>query len=126
MSVLALLGEVVSLTATTPPEAKPEHWYLNAGLLALVGTIFGGVGLKTAEKIMGRSADKREAGRDYRGEITELVTRMDKLELEVGFWRNRFYEEQEHNAILRIAMIQGGLVPPPLVASPPKTEAPTP
>jgi len=124
MSALDLVGVVVTLT-TAPSAAKTDPIYLNPAVLALAGTVFGGVGLKTLEKWLARGAEKREAGRDYRGEINELVDRMNKVEEEVGFWRNRFYEEQEHNHVLRIAMIQGGLTPPPLVARPPMTEAPT-
>lgn len=122
MTLLDLFG----VAAAVAQQPKPNPWYFNPGVLALAGTIFGASGLKMVEKWLSRGAEKREAGRDYRGEIAELVTRMDAVEQQVTFWRNRFYEEQEHNHVLRIQMIQGGLTPPPLIAQPPKTEAPTP
>lgn len=114
------------ITMATEETIVSGPWYSSPGFIALMGTLFGGAGLKVIEKFMSRTAEKREVGRDYRGEIGELVNRMDKLEEEVTFWRRRFYEEQEANALLRIAMIQGGLTPPTQVAMPPSTpEAPT-
>jgi len=80
--------------------------------IALIGTILGGVGLKVAEKFLNKHAEQRDDRKDYREEINELRTRLDTVENEVTFWRNRFYEEQEDNAMLRVLLIQNGVSPP--------------
>lgn len=89
-----------------------------AGLWGLLGTIVGGWFVHWGQKRLKLMDDKRETGRDYRAEISELVRRLDGLESEVTFWRRRFYEEQENNALLRITLIQNGIQPPPLVLMP--------
>lgn len=88
--------------------------------LALVGTLFGGAGLKVIEAYLSRSKDKQVVRRDLVEELHKLQERLDLVEDEVTFWRSRYYEEQEDSAKLRILMIQNGLEPPSKVVYPPK------
>lgn len=94
------------------------------GLWGLLGTVFGAWLVHVGQKRLKQMDSDMSKGRDYRGEINELVTRLDALELEVTFWRRRFYEEQENNALLRITLIQNGIQPPPLMLMPHGPDAP--
>ena len=85
------------------------------GLWGLLGTVFGAYIVHLGQKRLKATDDRSTTNRDYRGEISELVARLDSLENEVTFWRNRYYEEQEHGAMLRILLIQNGITPPPLI-----------
>lgn len=78
---------------------------------ALLGALFGGVGLKIVEKFLNRSVEARATRQDYRLEIKELQDRLDKVESEVDTWRQRFYEAEVKIARLKIQVIQlGGIV----------------
>lgn len=91
----------------------------NPPLLAGIFTLLGGVGLKVVEKFMNKNVEKRDDRKEFREQIEGLQKRLDEVEKEVTFWRNRFYEEQEDNATLRIQMITGGLTPPTKTVIPP-------
>ena len=88
--------------------------------LALIGTIFGGVGLKIIEKMLNRDNDYREDKKDYRDEIKELRDRLDKVEAEVDEWRERYYHNEEEIHTLRAFIIGMGSEPPERKALPPK------
>jgi len=87
--------------------------------IAFIGTIFGGAGLKFIEKWLNRSKESADVRRNLHEEIKDLNSRLDTVENEVTFWRNRFYEEQEENAMLRIQLIENGLKPIPKTPIPP-------
>lgn len=101
-----MILESLYVMATTATITNP--WYVNPGFIALLGTLFGGAGLKVIEKWLGKSAEKRSERRDLNEEITNLVNRIDKLENEVTQWRTMYYHEQEQVALLRVLVIQNG------------------
>ncbi|MDN4162936.1 hypothetical protein [Nocardioides abyssi] len=94
-----------------------------AGWLALAGTLFGGIGLKYAERWWNRGAEKSKAqldmNADYREQIKQLQdthkdcqTRLDVVEEEVSEWRKRAFEAEEQVALLRIIVVKmGGELP---------------
>ena len=72
-------------------------------LIALVGTIFGGAGLKLTERWLNRAKEKNDTAREirdelrtdmaaYRKEILELKAEVDKVENEVNQWQDKYYE----------------------------------
>lgn len=65
------------------------------GLIALIGTIFGGAGLKIIESWLSKSARKTDDAKEIRDElrltITELRTEISELEKAVDRWRTDYY-----------------------------------
>jgi HAMP domain-containing protein len=65
------------------------------GLIALIGTIFGGAGLKIIESWLSKSARKTDDAKEIRDElrltITELRTEISELEKSVDRWRTDYY-----------------------------------
>lgn len=63
--------------------------------IALIGTIFGGIGLKFAEKWLGRSKERTDDAAQIRDElrieITSQRAEIKELELEVERWRTEYY-----------------------------------
>jgi hypothetical protein len=92
---------------------------LDPGWVALLGTIFGGVGLKVAEKWLSKGRENAEAnaqqGRDYRLEIKELTDRMDVVEKREEEWREKYFKSQEENAELRVKLKKTGNTGPTVV-----------
>lgn len=97
---------------------------IDGAWLALIGTLFGGAGLKLIEAYLGRGSAKSTIRRDLVEEVGKMQERMDRVEEEVTFWRSRFYEEQEYGAKLRIMLIQEGLEPPERIIHPPVRKNP--
>lgn len=89
-------------------------------VVAAIFTVIGGLLLKLSESLINGKKEKRDDRTELREEITQLRERLDTVEEEVTFWRNRFYEEQEDNAMLRVLMIQAGMTPPHKVVGPPE------
>lgn len=87
------------------------HLHLDPAWIALIGTIFGGLGLKLTEKWLGRHTDAIPIRSQLWQEVKDLNERIDKLEEQILFWRGRYYEEQERNAVLRIQLVQHGIAP---------------
>lgn len=83
--------------------------------IALIGTLCGGIGLKVLEHWLGKSKEKNAeaagARRDLTAEVKDLVDRVDKLESEVTQWRDRYYTEQEKRHLLRLQILEAGLIP---------------
>lgn len=99
------------------------------GWLALCGTVIGTLGLKLLEKRLNKGKEQIDVRKDFREEITQLrdannqcQVRLDKVEEEVTFWRNRFYEEQEENSVLRVMLINKGIEPPAKRVIPPSQQ----
>lgn len=97
---------MIALTVTTFLGTIP------AGVWALIGTLFGGAGLKAVEHWLNRNADKQAARRDYREEINELLARMDSLEAEVTTWKDKYYRGQEEILTLKAMVIGAGIAVP--------------
>lgn len=74
-------------------------------VIALAGTVFGGVGLKVAEHWLGRSKIKvDDAARlrdELRLEITALREEIKQLELAVDKWRDQAYKSREECTALQ-------------------------
>lgn len=81
-------------------------------LIALVGTIFGGAGLKITERWLNRAKEKNDTAKQirdelrtdmatYRKEITDLKTELDKVEAEVNAWQDKYYELRDKYVTLK-------------------------
>lgn len=81
-------------------------------LIALVGTIFGGVGLKVTERWLGRAKERNDAAKQirdelrtdmatYRSEILTLKAEVDKVEDEVVAWQEKYFEMRDKYSTLR-------------------------
>jgi hypothetical protein len=68
---------------------------INEAYLALIGTVFGGAGLKVVESVLGRGRRRDDLASSLRTELrsdnSELRAEVDKLEASVDEWRNRYY-----------------------------------
>lgn len=71
----------------------------NAGFIALVGTIFGGVGLKLVEhwlnKSQERTTEQQNMREELREEIQGLKNEIRNLNLEVDKWRGMYYTTRD-------------------------------
>lgn len=83
--MLELLGQI------------PDPW------LALIGTLFGGVGLKIIEHFLNRGKAKVDIATQLRDElrkdIKELQDRVDELEADNEKWRARAFKAEEEVAV---------------------------
>jgi ribosomal protein L29 len=74
----------------------------NEALLALAGTIFGGVGLKVIEQLLGRGKRRVDIAtslrNELRTELTELRDDNDKLESALDEWRTKYFKLVAHMA----------------------------
>lgn len=68
----------------------------NPALLALIGTLFGGVALKITEKALGRQKEKNdiasELRKELRDEVTQLRDELRKVETELDQWKVKYYD----------------------------------
>jgi predicted nucleic acid-binding Zn-ribbon protein len=76
---------------------------LNSAVIALIGTIFGGAGLKVAEGFLNRSKNRLEKEKfdadtasnmreELRKEVSELRGELRKVEGELDIWRGKYYD----------------------------------
>jgi cell division protein FtsB len=83
----------------------------NAGFVALVGTIFGGAGLKIIESWLGRAKERSDQGAEIREELRKeiegLRNQLDKasaeeqrLEAQVEQWREKYWSLREEKQSL--------------------------
>jgi hypothetical protein len=67
----------------------------NEAVLALLGTVFGGAGLKLIEALLGRGKRREDIATSLRNELrTELIELRDdneKLQTALDDWRTRYY-----------------------------------
>ena len=77
--------------------------------IALIGTLFGGIGLKVAEKWLNRNSDNRSDRKDYRETVNELHERIDRMQDDIDELRRNLYASQEEAALLRVYIIEKGL-----------------
>lgn len=77
---------------------------LDPAVIALVGTIFGGAGLKLLEHWMGRSQVRVDEAANLRNElrieITALREEVKALEAEVDKWRTDYYDLRDKYSTL--------------------------
>ena len=67
--------------------------------IALIGTLFGGVGLKVVEHWLGRSKTRITDAANIRDELRMTVTaqkaEIDQLEEDVDKWREAYYDQRD-------------------------------
>lgn len=89
---------------------------LDPAVIALVGTLFGGIGLKLVETWLGRNQVKiDDAGNirnELRLEITALRIENSDLEKDVDVWREKYYRTYEKLINVRAQLMLHGLSPP--------------
>lgn len=63
--------------------------------IALIGTAFGGAGLKIVEQFLGRKKAKDDTAREIRDELrlelNDCRKERDEIEEEADVWRSRYY-----------------------------------
>jgi hypothetical protein len=78
------------------------------GILALIGTIFGGVGLKLVETWLGRAKVKQDDAAQIRGELRQQLTaqreEIEQLEAAVEKWRAMYYDLRDVKMKLEIEL----------------------
>jgi uncharacterized coiled-coil DUF342 family protein len=78
--------------------------HLDPAWIALVGTIFGGAGLKALEHWLGRSKVRIDEAANLRNElrieITTLREEIKELEAEVDKWRKDYYDLRDKYSTL--------------------------
>lgn len=93
-------------------------------LVALVGTIMGGVGLKLTEAWLNKNRVKVDDASQIRSElrlsITDLREDNKQLEDKLDEWRERYYEAYERIVQLETAMKIAGVELPPDLPTVPK------
>jgi peptidoglycan hydrolase CwlO-like protein len=79
---------------------------MSEALLALLGAIFGGAGLKLIEALLSRNRAKIDAATEFRKELREEVTllreELSKARKEIDEWRERYYSIMEKYHLLQI------------------------
>lgn len=77
-----------------------------ASLIALAGTIFGGVGLEITRRWLNRSKEKDDVATairtELRAEIVGLKKEIDDLEKELTDWKNRYFTLKEEYLLARV------------------------
>jgi chromosome segregation ATPase len=78
---------------------------LDPAWIALIGTVCGGVGLKFAEKWLGRDREKASDATQIRDELRiEIIAQRDEikqLEIEVSKWREEYYNLRDQHVKLQ-------------------------
>ena len=68
---------------------------MSEALIALIGTIFGGVGLKFLESFINRSKAKDDTAtqirKELRDEIRDMRAELNRLESDVDEWKGKYY-----------------------------------
>lgn len=69
---------------------------INPALLAVIGTIFGGAGLKIVEGLMNRGKAQTDVAAairtELRADVQGLRDEVRKLETELDTWKAKYYE----------------------------------
>lgn len=92
------------------------EWITDPAVLALIGTLFAGAGLKFVERWLARPNIRMTENEFYRNQINELRERLDKVEAEVDDWRERYYRTKEEVETLKAHIIRLGIQPPTVEA----------
>lgn len=83
----------------------------NAGFVALMGTIFGGTGLKIIESWLGRAKERATEAQtmrdELRKEIDNLRTQLNtaqaeeqRLETQIEEWRSKYYDLRDEKQLV--------------------------
>lgn len=79
---------------------------LDPAVIALIGTVIGTVGVKVAEKWLGKRDRKVDDATQIRSELREQVTSLKeeilRLEDDVEEWRSKYYDTREELALKRL------------------------
>jgi chromosome segregation ATPase len=95
----------------------------NAGFVALMGTVFGGVGLKVVEQWLGRAKERatEAAGirEELRKEIDALRAQIEKanaeelrLEAQIEEWRGKYYDlrDEKQQVVTELTILKDRLL----------------
>jgi hypothetical protein len=69
---------------------------MDPAVIALIGTVFGGAGLKAIESLLNRSKTQSDVASQIRAElrtdVQALRAELDKLEKELDAWKAKYYD----------------------------------
>lgn len=95
----------------------------NAGFVALMGTIFGGVGLKVVEQWLGRAKERATEAtamrEELRKEIDTLRAQLDKADAEeqrleglIEEWRGKYYDlrDEKQSVVTELTILKERLL----------------
>lgn len=78
--------------------------------IALIGTIFGGVGLKAVERWLNRSKERDEAAAKYRDELREEVYRLReelrKADADIDKWREDYFNLKNEFITIKLELAE--------------------
>jgi uncharacterized protein (DUF3084 family) len=81
---------------------------LSPGVLALIGTLLGGVALKLVESWLSRSRNKVDDATQLRKELKEQVDarneEIEKVEAERDKWRGLYYDLRDEKTLLEVEL----------------------
>lgn len=81
--------------------------------IALIAAIFGGVGLKVVEFVLGRSKSKTDIASEMRAELRSdvltLKEELDQIEASLELWKKKYYRVLYGFNELSIVAIAAGL-----------------
>lgn len=65
-------------------------------VLALIAAVFGGVGLRIVESVLGRSKVKNDLETqmrlELRNDVISLKEELDKIEIALDMWKKKYYK----------------------------------
>lgn len=95
----------------------------NAGFVALVGTIFGGAGLKVIESWLGRAKERATEAQaireELRQQIENLRAQLDKASAEeqrleglIEEWRGKYYDlrDEKQHVVTELTILKDRLI----------------
>lgn len=89
--------------------ALPE---IPATWVAVIGTCFGGLGLKFADWLLNRSKNEEDAATSFRKELREeiatLRAELGRVSKEVDEWREKYYDVLEELIASKAKLIDNG------------------
>lgn len=85
---------------------------MNEAWIALFAALFGGVGLKAIESLLGRANQKADLQTQFRqelrDEISALRTELRAVDENLRYWRERYYEVMSALNLAKSYLAQGG------------------
>lgn len=94
----------------------------NPGFIALVGTLFGGAGLKMIESWLGRAKQRQEANQVMRDELRKEIESLrmqltsanieeQRLEAEIEAWRSKYYDlrDEQQKVVTELMIVSNKL-----------------
>lgn len=83
---------------------------LTVPIIALIGTVLGGVGLKIIEHILSRGKTRDDTASQLRGElraeVESLRQEIHKVESDVEQWREKYYLLLEQFLVMKLKLEQ--------------------